>query len=141
MAYKIIDRDYERCNQWLTENTDWPCSDMVVLIGLEKHGELVAVTGYNCFNGKSCQQHMAITKGEYMTRSFAWFIYYYPFVQLGLTMLIGIIPENNADIIKLAKHAGFEEQYRIDGGHPGGDLLLCTMKKDQCRPLNFKIRG
>jgi len=141
MAFKIIDNDYARCNEWLAKNASWPCSDMVVLIGLERDGELTAVSGYNCFNGKSCQQHMVIKRGEYMPRRFAWFIYYYPFVQLGLELLIGILPENNADIIKLAKHAGFEEKYRIDGGHPDCDLLLCTMKKEDCICLNYRIKA
>jgi hypothetical protein len=141
MAYNVIDNDYLRCADWVSENTNQYYSDMITLIGLEKNGELIAVSAYNCFNGTSCQQHMVIKKGEYMTRNFAWFIYYYPFVQLGLTLLIGILPEDNADIIKLAKHAGFEEKYRIDGGHPEGDLLLCTMKKEDCRFLKYKIKG
>lgn len=141
MAFKIIDSDIPRCQAWMAEQTGWGRSDMTVAIGLERDGELIAVSGYNCFNGKSCQQHMVIKKGEYMTRNFAWFCYYYPFVQAGVDLLIGILPEDNADIIKLAKHAGFEEQYRIDGGHPDGDLLLCTMQKKNCRLLNFKMRG
>jgi hypothetical protein len=138
-VYKIIDNDYQRCASWMAAHAGWPCSDMIVIIGLEKDGKIIAASGYNCFNGKSCQQHMVITKGEYMPRSFAWFIYYYPFVQAGIELLIGILPEDNKDIIKLAKHAGFEEKYRIDGGHPDGDLLLCTMTKANCRPLKMKV--
>lgn len=137
MAFKIIDNDYYRCNKWLIDYAGWTNHDMGVLIGLERDGELTAVSGYNNFNGKSCQQHMVIKKGEYMPKRFAWFIYYYPFVQLGLDLLIGIFPEHNADIIKLATHAGFKEKYRVEDS----DLLLYTMKKSDCRCLNIKIKG
>jgi len=141
VGFNIIDNDCPRCIAWMAAQTDKPCSDMVSMIGLERNGELIAVAGYNCFNGKSCQMHMTIKRGAYVTRNFVWFVCYYPFVQIGLELIIGILPEDNADIIKLAKHAGFEEKYRVDGGHPDGDLLLCTMKKQDCRFLNIKFKG
>jgi hypothetical protein len=141
MAYKIIDNDRVRCQAWVASISGTVGAEMTETIGLEKDGELVCVVGYNCFNGKSCQQHIYSDGiAKYAPRNFIWFIYYYPFIQLGLDLLIGIFPEDNANIIRLASHAGFEEKYRIDGGHPDGDLILCTMKKSDCKLLNIKIK-
>jgi len=141
VAYKIIDNDNERCRTWMSEQCNKRCSDMVQTIGLENKGALVAVVGYNCFNGKSCQQHIVVGKSARGTKAFLWFIFHYPFIQLGLEMLIAIMPEDNADIVKMAKQAGFIEEYRIDGAHPDGDLILCTMRRSDCRFLNIRLKG
>lgn len=139
--YKIIDNDNKRCQKWMAVQKGAPCTDMIQTIGLEKDGDLIAVAGYNCFSGSTCQQHLTIARGEKVIRKFVWFIYFYPFVQLGIKMLIAIMPEDNANIVRLAKNAGFIEKYRIDGDHPDGDLILCTLKKSDCRFLNIKIKG
>lgn len=139
MAYKIINDDYDRCRTWMAENGQGDCSDMMVLIGLETHGEITAVFAYNCFYGKTCQQHVAIKKGAYIPRRFVHYVYYYPFETVNAHTLIAVLQENNADIVKLAKHAGFEEVYRIDGGFEDCDLIILTLKKSDCRFLNYKV--
>ena len=137
MEFKIIDNDYERLRAWWTDFVGYPAS-MQVMIGLEKDGEIVCVFGYDNFNGKSCHQHIVYKPGEYVQREFIWYVYHYPFNELGVDMLIGMTPANNDKALRLAKHAGFVEKYRIVDSDPGGDIVLSTLNKQDCRFLNYR---
>jgi len=64
-------------------------------------------------------------------------VYHYPFNQMGVDMLIGMTPANNEKALRLAKHAGFVEKYRIVEAHPDGDIVLLTLFKQDCRFLNY----
>ena len=135
MTHRIIDNDLPRCQQWLADKTGGVGTDMVVCIGLEKDGQLIAVTGYNLFNGKSCHVHFCIEKGAYPTRQYIWFVHYYAFVQAGLTMMIALMAASNERILRLARHLGYVEKYRIDDAHPEGEMILCTLTKENCKYL------
>jgi hypothetical protein len=136
VAYKIIDNDYDRLKDWWSDFMGYPVT-MQAMIGLEKDGEIVCIFGYDNFNGKSCQQHIVYKQGEYVPRNYVWFVYYYPFVQIGIDLLIGMTPANNEKALRLSKHAGFVEKYRIVGAHPEGDIILSTLLKQDCRFLNY----
>ncbi|MGZ5029072.1 MAG: hypothetical protein ACXWAT_00595 [Methylobacter sp.] len=138
MAYKIIDSDMTRCQAWIAKEYGAVGGDMVMLLGLERDGVLVAVTGFNYFNGKSAHQHFYIKKGQYPTKNFAWFMFYYPFYQAGLDVLIAIIPESNKAIVRLAKHAGYVEKYTLEDTHPDGNMIVWTMSKSDCKPLKLR---
>ena len=139
MAYKIIDNDYDRLRDWWSDFMGYPVT-MQAMIGLEKDGEIICIFGYDNFNGKSCHQHFICNPGKYVPRDYIWFSYFYPFNQMGVEMLIGMLPSNNDRIIDLAKHAGFVEKYRIVGAHPEGDIILSTLNKQDCRFLKY-IKG
>ena len=70
----------QRCNMvWTPENS--------TAIGLEKNGELVAGVWYEDFNGKSVTCHIVLKKP--MNRQFLAIIFDYPFIQLGVSKIIG----------------------------------------------------
>jgi hypothetical protein len=131
VAYKIIDKDLERCQDWLGDRTNGIGYDILQAIGLERDGELVAVTGYNQFTEKACHVHFAIDAGAYPTRSYIWFVHYYPFIQAGVDVLIGIISTANQKIINLTQRLGYAEQCRIDDA----GLIVTTLNKHSCRFL------
>lgn len=133
MTYRIIDNDDKRCVEWVNGGRDY-----INCIGLEKDGELIAVTGYNYFNGKSCHVHFSIKQGAYPTKDYVWFVHYYPFVQLGLDVMIAYMAESNHKILRLAKHLGYEEKARLKAVHEDGDVLIFTMTKENCRFLGYK---
>jgi len=136
MAYKIIDRDLERCQDWLGDRTNGVGYDMVQAIGLERDGELVAVTGYNNITEKACHVHFAIDKGVVPPRNFVWFVHYYPFVQLGLNSMIAMVSSTNKRILRLAKHLGYSVLSIIESA----DLVLLALNKNDCKWLNYGIK-
>ena len=102
-------------------------------IGLERDGSLVAGVMYENWNQRSITAHMAVT--GLLTRSFIGAIFRYAFVKCGVNKVILPISSGNAKSNKFAKNLGFVEEARLLDTDPQGDIILYTLKKDDCRFL------
>lgn len=140
VSYRVIDNDFPRCREWLRK-TLGPSHCEEICIGLEKNGDLIAVTAFGWFNRKSMHQHIAIKPGEYLPREFWWFMFFYPFQTCGVDMLISINSTEQPAAMRLAQHAGYRLHATIPGGSPNGDLNIWIMRREDARPLRYKIRG
>lgn len=110
-------------------------STAMKFIGLADKNGLVAVCGYDGFNEVTIKQHIAVD-GQ-INREFLWFIFYYPFVQLGVNKIIGPVHSENEKCLRFAKKLGFSEEARIKDGLKGGDLVLLTLTKEKCKFLTI----
>ena len=68
-----------------------------------------------------------------------WITFDYPFNQLGVKKLIGQVPSSNLKALEFDKKLGFKEEARISDVFPDGDLIVLSMRREDCRWL--KIRG
>lgn len=100
--------------------------------------QLRAGVVYEDFNGAMISAHIAIAPGHSLTREFLWTIFDYPFNQLGVRLILGVVPAANAAARRLDEHLGFTLEATLRDAHPSGDLLLYTMRREQCRWLNLK---
>ena len=95
-------------------------------------------------NEASIMLHIA-TDGtkKWMNREYLWFVFYYPFIQLGINKIIAPIESTNRQCSTFVEHIGFALEATLKGCAPDGDLLIYTMSKDQCKWLNLreKYRG
>lgn len=132
-TYQIIDRDPARVGRWLDAHGAGQYREGTTCIGLARHGELIAGTSYDYFNGASVFANIAI-EGP-ITRQWLWFICYYPFVQLGVQTVLGLVAPNNVKSHTFLRRFGFTLLTDIPQGHPDGDLSLYFLHKDQCRFL------
>lgn len=130
---RIIEQDPERVGQWMAARGAAVYRPGSACIGLERRGELVAGTLYDYCNGASVFANIAIAGP--ITKTWLWYIFYYPFVQLGVNTLIGLIEPQNVKSQQLATHFGFTELTGIPDGAPHGDLLMYVMQREQCRFL------
>lgn len=103
-------------------------------IGLETNGKLVAVAGFDSYNGASMQVHLAIT-GR-LTRKFIRHVYNYAFNTAKVYKLVGLVSSTNEKALKFDFHSGFVEEGRVVGGYPDGDIVILTMTRKQCRYLD-----
>ena len=56
--------------------------------------------------------------------------------------MYSLVSEDNEKALKLNKHIGFRETGRIpDGDHPGVDLVLLVLPRDECRYLKENRDG
>jgi hypothetical protein len=110
-------------------------------IGLAQDGELFAGVVYDYFNGASVCMHVAATRAHWLDREFLWFAFYYPFEQLGVKRVTGLIPEVNAQSRKFAEHLGFLLETRLADAHPQGDVLVYRMFRHECRWLRRGLRN
>lgn len=110
-------------------------------IGLIKDNELIAGVWYEDFNEKSVTCHIAI-KGQ-INKQFLAIIFDYPFIQLGVSKIIGPVRSNNTKAVKFDKKLGFKEEARLLDVFPDSDLIFFTMAKSDCRFLGerYGIKG
>jgi len=105
-------------------------------VGLEKDGELIAGVLFDNFNGRSVQMHVAAVPGRrWMTREYLRFCFSYPFDQMGVNKIIGLVDSTNVDAMRFDLHLGFEQEAVIEGAGRFGDLHILTMTREQCRFL------
>jgi L-amino acid N-acyltransferase YncA len=102
-----------------------------VYIGLETGGKLAAVAGFEDYNRASIRIHLAVD-GK-MTREFLRVAFSYPFEQLQVCKLIGIVSSANRAALRLDRHLGFVEEAVIKDACPDGNLHILTMTRKQCR--------
>jgi RimJ/RimL family protein N-acetyltransferase len=75
---------------------------------------------------------------RWMNREYLWFVFYFPFVQLGVTKIIAPVESTNEVCSRFVEHIGFTLEATLKDCAPKGDMLIYTMKPDQCRWLNLK---
>lgn len=121
---------------WVARRANLTYSGDTQAIGQMKDDGKTIVAGvvYNAFMGGCCQMHTAID-GR-ITRSFVHAAFHYPFVQLGLNCVLGVVVASNAEALKFDRKLGFKTLCRIRHGGPGGeDVLLLEMRREDCRFL------
>lgn len=114
-------------------------ADAMTAIGLENDGQIVAGVMYENWNGKSIVAHMAVT-GR-LTRGFIGEIFRYAFQKCGVEKVILPIASTNVKSLSFAENLGFTEEARIKDAAPGGDIILCTLSRSECRFLGKKFNG
>lgn len=111
-----------------------PCADMQALVWVNDDQQVEWVVGYTGFVGKTCQMHVVNLVTRRAPRKMLWAAFDYPFNQLNLQTVLGIVNSNNEQAMKFDRHLGFKEILRLEGQHEnGGDLVVFAMDKDDCR--------
>lgn len=130
----MISTDKNLIGPWIAKELDmvWT-SENSTTIGWIEGNELVAGVWYEDFNGKSVTCHIVIKKP--MNRKFLAIIFDYPFIQLGVSKIIGPVKSDNLKAIEFDKKLGFKEEARILDAFPNSDLIFFVMNKDECRFL------
>ena len=75
-----------------------------------------------------------------MNREFLWYCFYYPFEQLQVKKILGLVESDNAEARKLDEHLGFTLEATLKDAAPKGDLLIYSMTRDQCKWLSLTER-
>lgn len=106
-------------------------------MGVEDDGVLIAGVMYDSyFKDGSIMMHVAAEPGRrWLTRERLRIFFHYPFEYLGVRKVIGLVQSTNKEAIRFDEHIGFNLEARLTGACVGGDLLLYTMTRNQCRFL------
>jgi len=103
-------------------------------LGLEKDGELVAVVVYDCFSECDCNMHIASDgTGRWMNKSLLLAAFAYPFGQLGLRRVTGMVPASNQAALDFDENLGFEREGYHKHALPDGDMISLGMLRENCR--------
>lgn len=117
-----------------------PCGDMQAMAWVNPDTHNVEWTvGYTGFVGKTCQMHVVNLSTRRVPRKLLWAAFDYPFNQLGLSAVMGIVNSKNDKAMRFDKHLGFKEVTRLEGLHDGGgDIVIMRMNRDECRWITEK---
>ena len=93
---------------------------------------------YEEFTGKSVKMHTAGFVPRWVTRDLLWCCFHYPFEQLGVTKVIGIVNSSNLKALAFDRHLGFKEEAVISDVYPDGNAIVMGMYRQDCRWLSIK---
>ena len=115
--------------------------DKGIVIGLWEDGiGPVAGCFYESYNGASVIGHLGGIGRKWMNREYLWYCFHYPFEELKVNKIVGLVEAANLEARKLNEHMGFVLEATLKDAAPKGDLLIYTMTKDQCKWLHLKDR-
>lgn len=131
--------------RWVCERAGGEWSGVGATFGLvERDGgkdTLIAGVLFDSFNGANINMHVAALPGRrWMTREFLFAVFDYPFRQLGVKRITGLVAASNADARRFDEHIGFKLEATLKDAHPDGDLLVYCMTREDCRWLQLRSR-
>jgi RimJ/RimL family protein N-acetyltransferase len=143
MSSKLIYGDEERLLPWALSRVG-VCQFRTDAhsIGLERDGELVAVVVFDGFSDFDCNMHVASDgTTRWMTKEYLLSVFAYPFTQLGLRRVTGLVPASNAKALAFDEHIGFVRE----GYHPHAmgddDLISLGLLRENCRFISKEHRA
>lgn len=98
-------------------------------IGWIRGGNIVAGAAFTDYNKAMINMHIAVTKGERMPPTFVAAIMDYPFVQLGVKRINGLIDESNEQSRRFAEHLGAVQECVLQDALPNGNLVVYGLLK------------
>jgi RimJ/RimL family protein N-acetyltransferase len=111
-------------------------------IGLERDGELIAGVIFDNYNGANCAMHVAAIPGKrWLDREFLYVCFGYPFNQLGLKRVTGMVCSSNLEALRFDLHLGFVQEAVLKDATTDGDLILLVMRRENCRWLALQRKA
>jgi len=105
-------------------------------LGLTSSGQLVAGVIYNHYAGPTICAHIGAVPGKkWLTRSFLRAMFDYPFNQLKVRRITGLVPKRNRAARKFDEHLGFKLEGCMRHALPDDDMLVYGMLREECRWL------
>lgn len=126
--------------EWVCAGTGVEYHPGLPAIGCMVRGELVAGIVYTDFSGASVAMHSRCDNPRLVSREFYWTIFDYPFNQLGVRRVTGLVSTANLAAQRVDEHLGFVEEARLKGYFLDGDAIIYVMWKDSCKWLNLTQR-
>ena len=102
-------------------------------IGLVRAGQIVAGVIYENWNKASIMAHMVV-EGR-LNKAFISAIFDYAYRVCGVEKVICPVVETNTKSMGLLRHMGFAEEARLRDCSPQGDIVLFTLRRQDCRFL------
>jgi len=109
-------------------------------ISLVKNYELLGGVIYTNYTGRTVQIHQAGFVPAWPTPQFMFCIYDFPFNLLKVEKLIATVPSTNKRAMNITRKMGFTHTVTIPDIVLGGDLVVLSMSRDQCKYLKLGWR-
>jgi RimJ/RimL family protein N-acetyltransferase len=98
-------------------------------------GRLLGGVIYQGYTGASIRMHAAGFVPRWVDKDMLWMAFHYPFEQLGCGKVLGFVHSTNLKALDFNRKLGFKEEARITGVFRDADLVIMTMRREDCRWL------
>lgn len=106
------------------------------VVGLVDGDIVLGGVVYEDYTGSSVCCHIAIAHPHVPLRKLLVAAARYAYNQLGVKKVIGMVPSNNEDALRMDFRLGFELEAIVRDVFPdGSDMVILTMTREQCRFL------
>lgn len=127
----------EVAGRWVGEGARVPWTPVSTAVGSMRGGKLVAGILYDGYTGASIAIHARVTGPESVTRDWLFAIFDYPFNQLKVKRVTGIVSSANTRAIRGIQHLGLEYEVTLRDYFRDGDGLVYVMRKENCHWLRY----
>lgn len=104
------------------------------VLGFVKGNELAAGVVYSDWSAANVCMHIAIAEGlGWMPPEWLFAAFDYPFNQVKVRRITGLVPKKNAAARRFDEHIGFKLEGSMRNALPTDDLLVYGMLKRECR--------
>jgi RimJ/RimL family protein N-acetyltransferase len=109
---------------------------------LDDDGEIKWACIYDHYEeGGSIQMHIAVDNPKYVTRQAICSCFEYPFYQLRVKKVLGIVNSENSTALTFDLKLGFRVETIIKDAYDMGSMYILSMTQEQCRWLRGKDNG
>lgn len=137
----MIVYDAERIGRWVSEKSGSTYQEGNTGIAIESDGKLVVGIMYDGYTGASIAMHSRCDDPKKVTRQWLWQIFDYPFNQLGVKRVTGIVSTANEKAIHTNEHLGWIREAVLKDYFPDGDAIIYVMRKNECSFLKGNKNG
>ena len=130
--------DAEKVGNWVCEKAGGGYTHLCTAIGIEIDGILQAAVMYENFTGGNICMVWRVDNPNAITRKFYWMAFDYPFNQLKVNRVTGIVREDNFKAIKVNTKLGFQQEFVLKQFLKDCDAIVFVMFKEQCKFIKGK---
>lgn len=106
-------------------------------LGLVQDDVLIAGVVYNHYSGTNICMHVAAIPGaRWLNRAYLHACFDYPFNQLGVRRVTGLVPKKNKAARRFDEHLGFKIEGTMRHALADDDMVIYGMLKENCRWLS-----
>lgn len=127
--------DAERIGRWVTEKAGGTYHEGNQGIAVEHDGKLVAGIMYDGYTGASIAMHSRVDDKTKISREWLRQIFDYPFNQLKVKRVSGLVSSANTEAQKVNEKLGWIRETTLADYFPDGDGIVYVMRRDDCRWL------
>lgn len=107
-----------------------------------RNGKMLGGVIFSSYTRESIAIHMAGWVPNWVNRDMLYMAFDYPFNQLGVKRMFGLVPESNTKALDIDLRLGFRIVQRIEGVYDDNVacMVLC-MERSECRFLGIRPRN
>lgn len=106
-------------------------------IGWSVNGTLICGIIYDGFTGTQIAMHSRCDDPRKVSREWLFAIFDYPFRQLGVKRVTGLVSAGNLKAQRVNEHLGCRRETTLADYFPDGDGIVYIMRREDCRWLGY----